>query len=259
MKKLLFATLLAAFAISTGFGQANAYWYKSGSTNYKAKLTQVPISANESYMFPSTDVQEKNYDNDTITVTVTQLETFVDLDSISGTTYVILSPSSYVLAGAKVFLHAEWDGTSASTVYVKQGSTVVDTIIVGDYRVDVEYVHNGTSFIRATKASFPKYVGTVTQASSITTGVTLNADAGIITTVSSTIAADDSSASFTLTNSFIKATSVIQLQCLTAGNGAPYAQITSVSAGSAVIKIFNLSRLAALNNTIKIHFLILNK
>ena len=259
MKKLLIASFIVALTISTGIAQPTAYWYKNSGTNYKAKLTMQPISANETSMFPTTEAQEKNYDNDTITVTVSQYETYVDLDSISATTWVILSPTSYVLAGAKIYLHAEWDGTSASTVYVKQGSVVVDTFVVSGYHTDIAYYHNGTSFIRETKTGYPNYVGTVTQASSITTGVTLNADAGVVTTVSSTIAADDSSASFTLTNSFIKSTSVIELTAGTAGNGIPHPVIVSQTAGSMVIRLYNEHRTAALNNTVKIHFLILNR
>lgn len=255
MKKLFVLALLIAATFTQTFSQANAYWYG----RLKSKLTQVPITEAENYMFPSTDNQEKNYDNDTINVVPTQYETHVDLDSISATSYVIVAPTSAVLAGAKIYLHAESDGLGAWTVYVKQSTTVIDTLIVGDIKTNAMYIHNGTTFVRAQSTSFPYYVADVTQASSITTGVTADGDAGTITTVSSTIAADDSSASFTFTNKFIKAGSPIFLQCGTTGNGTPEATITSQTGGSAVVKLWNQHRQAALNAVVKIRYLILNR
>lgn len=99
--------------------------------------------------------------------------------------------------------------------------------------------------------------GTVTQQTSITTGVTVNAPVGVITTVSTTVAAG-SNASFTVTNSFCKSTSVIQLTVDdSATAGLAKLNVQSVGNGSFVINITNVHAANAFNNVIKIHFAIL--
>lgn len=96
--------------------------------------------------------------------------------------------------------------------------------------------------------------GTVTQATSITTGVTLSAHSGQITTVSSTLAAG-AEATFTVTNTNVAATDVVVV-CLasTSSAGTPQAHCTAVAAGSFDITINNLHASAALDNTMVINF-----
>jgi hypothetical protein len=86
-----------------------------------------------------------------------------------------------------------------------------------------------------------KYVilskGAVTQTVSITTAVTLNQPAGEITTVSATIAAGAMS-SFTLTNNFIKADSIIMATVNdTTGAGLLAVQVDGIVAGSCTISL----------------------
>ncbi len=97
----------------------------------------------------------------------------------------------------------------------------------------------------------------VTQATSITTGVTANGSAGVITTVSSTLAAD-ASATFTLTNSKITADSVVLLQVAYGGTtaGNPIVVLDSLAAGSVDIILTNAGT-AALDATVDIHFMVL--
>jgi len=96
----------------------------------------------------------------------------------------------------------------------------------------------------------------VTQATSITTGVTANGSSGVITTVSSTLAAD-ASATFTLTNSKITAASVILLQVAYGGTAAgnPIVVLDNLAAGSVDIILTNAGT-AALDATVDIHFLV---
>lgn len=251
MKKILIVTTMLALAVTATFAQGP--FFISGK---KAQFTTPKgITVNRDYTFPTFANSELEYNNDTVTLEVKELETYVDFDSVSATSWLLLSPKTYITAGAKVYLHAESDGTPR-TLYVKQGSYVVDTIVLGVNHTQRTYIYNGTKFVSLDNKSFPICKGSVTQGTSITTGVTLNADAGTITTVSATIAADDSSASFTLTNSFITSESNIQLTCGTSGNGIPHAQVTSQTAGSAVIRLYNVHRTAALNSTVKIFFTI---
>lgn len=97
--------------------------------------------------------------------------------------------------------------------------------------------------------------GTVTQATSITTGVTLNARAGVVTTVASTLAAN-TDAAFVVTNSYVKSDSVIVLTCLNTGASIATAQTSAVADGSFTVLLANSGN-AAFNSTIGVHFLVL--
>lgn len=103
-----------------------------------------------------------------------------------------------------------------------------------------------------------KDYGTVTQATSITTGVTLNKLAGAITTVSQTLAAG-AEGTFTVTNSEVAATDVV-VACLksTSSAGGPFlVGVTAVAAGSFDITVTNTSDATAGNNTLVISFVVL--
>ena len=97
--------------------------------------------------------------------------------------------------------------------------------------------------------------GTVTQATSITTGVTVNAPVGVITTVSSTLASLGE-ATFTVTNSFAKADSVILVSTEYLGAGHGDAGVASRAAGSFQITVANQGSVA-LDSVIKIHYIII--
>lgn len=97
--------------------------------------------------------------------------------------------------------------------------------------------------------------GTVTQATSITTAVTLNKRSGIVTTVSSTLAANDE-AEFTVNNSFVESDSVIILTGLYDGNSHVSLNVKSVTDGSFVVVLAN-SGGVALNATVGVQFLVL--
>ena len=79
--------------------------------------------------------------------------------------------------------------------------------------------------------------GTVTQATSITTGVTLNAPSGVITCQANTFGNDESE-TFTLTNSHIDVNDVVLVSFQT-GHAELYATVSDVSAGSCDITIHN--------------------
>lgn len=97
--------------------------------------------------------------------------------------------------------------------------------------------------------------GTVTQTGTITTGVTLNARAGVITTVASTIAAN-ADAAIVVTNSYVKSNSVIVMTCLNTGASIATAQASAVADGSFTLLLAN-SGGATFNSTIGVHFLVL--
>ncbi len=103
--------------------------------------------------------------------------------------------------------------------------------------------------------------GTVTQGTSITTAVTLNASSGVITTVALTTAGGSTSGPFTVNNSYVTATSTILLtpEYASGKTGNPIVLTEGTpGAGTFKIKIGNGAPAATvLNDVVKIHFAIL--
>ena len=97
----------------------------------------------------------------------------------------------------------------------------------------------------------------VTQITSITTAVTVNAHNGTITTVSSTLSGT-TNASFTVNNSKVTTASKILLTVDSTTAGMPILVTNTIANGSFIIKIINASTTTALNSTLKISYLILD-
>jgi hypothetical protein len=95
----------------------------------------------------------------------------------------------------------------------------------------------------------------VTQITSITTGVTLNKNSGFVSTVSSTLAADVS-ATFTVTNSFVKAGSIVQCNIVnyTGTTGLPSVRVNAIADGTFDIILSNNHSSAVLNGVVKVAF-----
>ena len=100
--------------------------------------------------------------------------------------------------------------------------------------------------------------GNVTQLTSITTAVTVNAHNGIITTVSSTLAAA-TEAVFTVNNTVVTAASrvIVSVEYDEATNGFPIANVADIAAGSFKVVLLNAGA-AALAGVVKIHFIVIN-
>lgn len=97
----------------------------------------------------------------------------------------------------------------------------------------------------------------VTQATSITTGVTCNAYSGVITTVSQTVAGG-AEAEFTVTNSQVAATDIV-VACIKTHTSAGdfIVGVSAVAAGSFKLRLTNLHASTAGNNVLVINFLVL--
>jgi hypothetical protein len=94
----------------------------------------------------------------------------------------------------------------------------------------------------------------VTQATSISTGVTCNAYTGFITTVSQTVAAG-AEAQFTVTNNKVAATDVVNVSIKTHTSGGTFIPaVTAVAAGSFQITLTNLHASAAGDNVLILNF-----
>ena len=100
--------------------------------------------------------------------------------------------------------------------------------------------------------------GTVTQATSKSTGVTLNKSAGQIT-MNNAALAGATAVSFTLTNSLISANDLLILNVGSGGTAVAYTVYTSsISAGSAVITLRNMTTATSLSEAVVINFALIH-
>lgn len=97
--------------------------------------------------------------------------------------------------------------------------------------------------------------GTVTQATSKSTGVTLNKKCGQITLNGAALAAS-TTVSFTLTNSTIAATDLLVLNHVSAGTAGAYTLNAQAAAGSASINVRNVTA-GSLSEAIVIGFAVI--
>lgn len=97
--------------------------------------------------------------------------------------------------------------------------------------------------------------GTVTQATSSSTAVTLNKVCGQITTVALTTAGGAEEA-FTVNNSTVDANDVVVVSTTYAGAGKPIVFVTNQAAGSFVANITNVSA-SALDAALTINFTVI--
>lgn len=97
----------------------------------------------------------------------------------------------------------------------------------------------------------------VTQATSITTGVTCSALTGVITTVSQTVAAG-AEAEFTVTNTLVAATDIV-VACIKTHTSAGTFEVhvSAVAAGSFNLRLTNLHASTAGNNVLVINFFVI--
>lgn len=160
--------------------------------------------------------------------------------TFSGTTITVLSQGAIVLAiGANNTVLA-----NATSVSFRSGSTIIGTISSTGFAV------TGTSTATgAITSSSPTggvgYAtgagGTVTQATSKSTGVTLNKVCGQITMNASALAAG-AAVMFTLTNSTIAATDVVRVVIASGATSLAYiVQVEATAAGSCNIAVRNMS------------------
>ena len=100
--------------------------------------------------------------------------------------------------------------------------------------------------------------GTVTQATSKSTGVTLNKSAGQIT-MNNAALAGATAVSFTLTNSFISSNDIIILNVGSGATAAAYtAYVSSLGAGSAVLTLRNMTAATSLSEAVVLNFAVIH-
>ena len=140
------------------------------------------------------------------------------------------------------------DGQDPTMEFESSGGTKMTIAVVDD---GIE-IRRGSTVVE----NFASNGGTVTQATSISTGVTLSKRKGQITTVASTLAAG-AEAEFTVTNTEVAATDVVVVSTTYAGAGTPVISVKGVAAGSFVIVITNLHAANALDAVLVINFAVI--
>ena len=138
-----------------------------------------------------------------------------------------------------------------------------------DLTVDGTFTHSGggggSSFVDIqVSGNIKRTVGAVTQASNITTAVTINAPTGMITTVDTTPAGIPSGgqASFLVNNSFVKADSIV-IACLSGHydvlSGLPVIQVNQTVDGNFKIVVGNAHPTNTLGGSLTINFNVIDK
>lgn len=140
MKKIALIIIVIALAL-TDINAQGPFFVNGKRAQFTAPKG---ITANSDFLFPTFDLQVKSY-ADTINVKASQLITYVKCDTVRGDGLVIISPASYVLPGAHLYLQVGND-TTGRTLTIKQGSYVLDTIPVGNGNVKRQYLYNGTKY-----------------------------------------------------------------------------------------------------------------
>jgi hypothetical protein len=133
------------------------------------------------------------------------------------------------------------------------GVAYADQDIVGADTVTAATVYASTELGYTSAAQ-----GTVTQATSKSTGVTLNKSAGRIT-MNNAALAGATAVTFTLTNSQISAKDAIIVNVSGGGTAAAYTTyISSMTAGSAEITLRNLTAATSLSEAVVINFAVIH-
>ena len=151
-------------------------------------------------------------------------------------------------------------GTDASDDFIISDGSSTLLLIEGDAK-NVTIPTGNLIITAAAKGIIHTNSGTVTQGTSITTGVTLNTTSGVITMYATAITADEN-IEFTVTNSTVQADSVILLTMQdenTVDNTQLVCATHTIAGGSFKITVANTDSAQASSATAnKIHFLVIN-
>lgn len=161
------------------------------------------------------------------------------------------------ILGVKVSVYN--DGAEAADVYGQSGAGIDGGAADAAVRIQPGELVTYTAISATVWESNNPASGAVTQLSSVTTGVTLNKKRGIITTVASTAGAAGATPNiFTVTNSYVQASSNVRAWIVDhTGAGNPTVIVDNVTAGAFDIQVSSISA-AALDNVHKIGFEVLN-
>lgn len=178
--------------------------------------------------------------------TMTQIANGTLTLTASTTNYIVALKSSGAVSSATATTN--WNDRAN---YWRLYSVVTGTATVTSWTDSRESAKHSTG-----PFGFKDGGGAVTQATSKTTGVTLNAPCGKIT-MNNAALADATTVSFTLTNSFVEAGDVVALSFTTGITGSYYIPwVSGIAAGSCSINIRNISG-SSQSDAIPINFVVI--
>jgi hypothetical protein len=179
------------------------------------------------------------------------------LNGNSGWGGIIATQADIISQAANGLMMGGWGSTYDTTLVNKNGSVALGVLTgtanlsaAGSLAVAGAITSSGGGLGYAAGAG-----GTVTQATSKSTGVTLNKLSGQITMSAAALAAN-TTVSFTLTNSNIAATDVLVLNHASGGTGGAYNLNAQCGAGSAVVNVRNVTA-GSLSEAIVIRFAVI--
>lgn len=133
-----------------------------------------------------------------------------------------------------------------------------NTKSIGVAYSDQDLIGSDTIYVNQILGYTTAAQGTVTQLTSKSTAVTLNKSAGQIT-MNNAALAGATAVSFTLNNTFISANDILILNVGSGGTAVAYTVYTSsISAGSAVITLRNMTAATSLSEAVVINFAIIH-
>ena len=133
-----------------------------------------------------------------------------------------------------------------------------NTKSLGIAYTDQDLVGSDTVYVAGVLGYSTAAQGTVTQATSKSTGVTLNKSAGQIT-MNNAALLGATAVSFTLTNSFISSNDIIILNVGSGATAAAYtAYVSSLGAGSAVLTLRNMTAATSLSEAVVLNFAVIH-
>lgn len=152
--KMFVVALIALASIFFGFSEnATAQSNPAGGISSAGIKQQWQfadgIESNTLYNFPSFDYQSFSYD-DTITVNVTQLETYVAIASLTGTVRLAIELSESIQPGAKIFVNIAGTDQSRVVTTVNSNSLLSESITV-TAATRRTYLYTGSAIVLLTK------------------------------------------------------------------------------------------------------------
>jgi hypothetical protein len=177
-----------------------------------------------------------------------------------GDTYVSAGDGDSNGNGGNLFLDGGVKAGSGTAGYISARIDASEKMRINSTG-DVSIKSGNVEIVSASKSLEFTGSGTVTQATSFSTGVTLNATSGVITLDNTSTLAGDTTASFVVTNSTVAADSIVLLTLFdkTGTSNSRYAvSLGNQGAGSFTVLIHNSKNATSTAGILKVNFLVIN-
>lgn len=114
------------------------WWYPTQQFNQDGASQTVIMPGTYNYQFAAAPVTSTYFD------TLTTAFTYFKKDSIVGGSVINFNVDQYVTPGSLLAVQLGAASDSSRTIYIKQGSTAIDTVTVTNHKKHTFYVYDGT-------------------------------------------------------------------------------------------------------------------